>query len=83
MRQATKRFPTALTLLVVLTLMTLLLTSCAHEAGYRIGELAEQARVKAMEILQELFEGFLDGSGWGSGPRFEQFLSPRPSDGGQ
>ena len=79
MRQPVSRLPTALKVLVVLTLMALLLTSCAYETGYRIGEIAEQARVKAMEILERLFEGFMEGSGWWNGPSIERFLSPRPS----
>ena len=76
MRQSAKRFPRALLVLVVLTVMALLLTSCAYDAGYRIGEIAEKARVKAMEILEKLFEGFKEGSGWW-GRGIEQFF---PSD---
>jgi len=79
MRVSAKRLPTALTVLVVLTVMALLLTSCAHEAGYRIGELAEKARVKAMEILEELFQGFMEGSGWFSDDS-ERFPPARPTD---
>lgn len=86
MRTDAKRVSRALTLLVVLTVVALLLSSCAYEIGYRFGEIAEKARIKAMEILEEAFDGFkqgsgwFDGSGWFSSDRSERPFPTRPSD---
>lgn len=63
MAYSAKRVSRAVLVVVALTVVALLLTSCGYDAGYQIGEMAEKVRDKA----EHLIEGFKEGSGWWTG----------------